>query len=232
MNNIQLLLELQSIDLKIKNLNKELEKMESFSDIENCKKKLDICLENKNNLSEEVLKKEETILKLNSQLKDEYFNLEFNNEELYSGKITDLKKLESLNEENSRLKNLVSDLESSYLVEIDKLEILKSELNLNKKNIKDLKSKIEKKEEKIERTLRSLDSDLSKLKDEREKILLDLDESVLRLYKSLSKRSKFIVKIDGDRCLGCNMILPIYIREKVNNKDIVQCENCDRILYK
>jgi len=41
-----------------------------------------------------------------------------------------------------------------------------------------------------------------------------------------------ICKLEDGRCSGCSIYVPTYIEEKVKKKkEIVQCENCSRILY-
>ena len=41
-----------------------------------------------------------------------------------------------------------------------------------------------------------------------------------------------MAKINGDRCGGCNMSLPAATRDRLNaGSDIVECDNCGRILF-
>lgn len=232
MNDINLLLKLQELDNDIRELSEESDKTSGYEDLEKCKKKLKVCKDNRESILGLIDNKELEVKNINSKLKDEYFNLEYNEEKLYSGSISDIKKLESLSLERDKLKEKVAELENLYLVEVDKLDILRSELTANINNINKLEVEIKQQKENTDKILKTLDSNLNRLKEEKNHILKSLSEESLKTYKYLSSKKKFIVEVRDDRCLGCNMILPVYLLEKLNGDSIIQCENCDRVLYK
>ena len=40
-----------------------------------------------------------------------------------------------------------------------------------------------------------------------------------------------MAKINGDRCGGCNMTLPAAVLGRLNGGQIVECDNCGRMLF-
>lgn len=60
-----------------------------------------------------------------------------------------------------------------------------------------------------------------------------LDPALLKKYKTIKKnRVNPIALVENDQCQGCNMSLPSLTLSKLKDKkELVECENCGRILY-
>ncbi len=60
-----------------------------------------------------------------------------------------------------------------------------------------------------------------------------VDPDLLAKYNNLRANKKVpLAKLDGSTCTGCNMMLPRAIVSRVASAtEIVECENCSRILY-
>ncbi len=71
------------------------------------------------------------------------------------------------------------------------------------------------------------------MKAELKKISSNIDADALKRYKSVKKSHPIaVVRLDGKRCLGCNMELPASIAKQVAQSDkLMACENCGRLLY-
>ena len=56
---------------------------------------------------------------------------------------------------------------------------------------------------------------------------------LVKRYKTIRKKHAVpLAKLEGERCGGCNMSLPTtVVRSVVSGTEIVECENCGRILY-
>lgn len=60
-----------------------------------------------------------------------------------------------------------------------------------------------------------------------------VDRELLAKYNNLRANKKVpLAKLEGSTCMGCNMMLPSAIVSRVASAtEIVECENCSRILY-
>ncbi|MGC8977346.1 MAG: C4-type zinc ribbon domain-containing protein, partial [Candidatus Ratteibacteria bacterium] len=83
--------------------------------------------------------------------------------------------------------------------------------------------------------IENLKKEIEEKKREREELVKRIEFKLYNLYEKIKKTKKdkiAIVKAENGICGGCFMTLPTYIVEKVKRKkEIVQCENCSRILY-
>ena len=61
----------------------------------------------------------------------------------------------------------------------------------------------------------------------------EVDAALLERYTSIKKRaSPPMALLSGDLCGGCNMSLPQAVLRKIKaGADVVECENCGRILF-
>jgi len=71
------------------------------------------------------------------------------------------------------------------------------------------------------------------LKGDRDAVGANVDVSLLARYvKIKDRRSTAVVMIENERCGGCNMMLASVLLQSIRDKnDIIECENCGRLLY-
>ena len=233
MKDLNLLIELQNYDLKIKEMRDELKKIEEDSKAEEIRNETSILVNRKEELDKENEVIKEELTDLNRKLKDNYFNIEEIDKNLYDGSITDIKQLDHMNEELISLKKETGKLESETIIVMEKQEIIEDELEKLSKRLSELDLSIsEIRDMKSEKT-NKYNEDIEKISQKRLALIDKLDDDSLKEYKSISSsKIDFLAKIDGDKCTGCNMILPIFLLSKVNENSLVKCENCNRILYK
>ena len=74
---------------------------------------------------------------------------------------------------------------------------------------------------------------LEELKKERAAVGAEVDPAYMERYKNVrEQRFPVMAKLNNDQCSGCNMSLPSAIAKQIAGSDeIVECENCGRILY-
>ena len=74
---------------------------------------------------------------------------------------------------------------------------------------------------------------LEELRKERAAAGADVDPAYMERYKNVREhRFPVMAKLNNDQCSGCNMSLPSAIAKQIAGSDeIVECENCGRILY-
>jgi predicted nucleic acid-binding Zn-ribbon protein len=85
----------------------------------------------------------------------------------------------------------------------------------------------------VERRKR-IETELEEVKAEREKLAAKAPEAMMPLYDRLikNKNGLAVVPVHAGQCTGCHMKLVASTLVKVQGgHDIVQCENCGRILY-
>ena len=78
-----------------------------------------------------------------------------------------------------------------------------------------------------------LKAGLEELKQERADAAQGIDEAYMERYKAIrSQRFPVLASLRNDQCSGCNMSLPSAVAKQLQGSDeIVECENCGRILY-
>ena len=74
---------------------------------------------------------------------------------------------------------------------------------------------------------------LEELKQARQEAAEGIDPAYMERYKAIrSQRFPVMARIHNDQCSGCNMSLPSAVAKQITGSDeIVECENCGRILY-
>ena len=133
-----------------------------------------------------------------------------------------------------------------YSGEIDGLET--RELELMERG-DDLRGKLSEAEEALAKTKRGVDEEVSTLQkrsdnftresegleNERGQLLKGMDESLISIYERLLKLrgAPVVVQMTADRqCLGCHVKATPATMVRVHaGKELVNCENCGRILY-
>ena len=233
MNQIQMLWKLQNHDLRLKKLKEDLNEIYKRKESEDLKieinqKKYD--LTNKKTLIEVNNVK---IQRNNNKLKQLNFNVEEKEIKLYDGSITDLKQLTHLNEEVEEVKKQIEDYETSLLELMEEVESLKVEVgNLEfeyNERKKKLKSVINDENDRID----CFKSEIKNEQNEIDNLIISIEKDLLEKYNKLKQtKGKAIVEVIDDKCTGCNMVIPTLLSSKLkSSREIVQCDNCNRILY-
>lgn len=234
MDNLFELIKLRDYDIELKRLKKEIEKIDSENPnlneytIENDSLKSEI---DNLNLKLEQLNKE--INRLNLILKNSYYNKEDIETKLYNGSVTDLKQLEYLDEELEKHKKEIEDIENLVILNMEELDLTVNKLDAIKIRIEELEKTIgniinENSIKKFE-----INEEIENIIDNRKEVIKLLDNDLIDLYEEIRvSKIDFIVKVEGDRCSGCNVILPLSFLDNLNRNIIVRCENCNRMLYK
>jgi uncharacterized protein len=145
------------------------------------------------------------------------------------------KEYTSLLSEIETLKKKKSGLEDTLLLMMEKDEQLNKQLADFSSKSDRLKTEIEDKVQEEGKKIEDMRVQLQEKISLREKLVPDIDREIYTLYEKIRKSKKdgiAICKLEGESCSGCSVFVPTYMAEKVKaKKQIVQCENCSRILY-
>ncbi|MEG0256770.1 MAG: C4-type zinc ribbon domain-containing protein [Christensenella sp.] len=149
----------------------------------------------------------------------------------------------------------LEDMELDGVREMSKeCEAIKGSIEMGKRKVVDVMHRLEKSEGEIKETLVKMSNakkqfdtlkeqhskemsagmgDLEKLRANVAKVAKGIDEGLMARYKAIKQhRPNPMAKLVGDRCEGCNMQLPSGVLQNLKIEgNIVECENCGRILY-
>ena len=117
------------------------------------------------------------------------------------------------------------------MIETDKL---KSEIEAADKNARAAKDTISRQLADLETKSKALGSQQEQLETERAALATKIDDDVLDQFERLfnSKGDAAIVAVEHGVCTGCHMKVTTATAARVKaGKEIVNCEQCGRILY-
>ena len=140
----------------------------------------------------------------------------------------------AIGHEIERYENEISKLEDQELelmIEVDKL---KGELEAADKSARTTKDSISRQLADLETKSKALETQQTELTNEREALASKIDADVLDQFERLfnSKGDAAIVAVEHGVCTGCHMKVTTATAARVKaGREIVNCEQCGRILY-
>lgn len=87
--------------------------------------------------------------------------------------------------------------------------------------------------EKYDEELKVISTECTPLKKDLKALEDQIDPNMMKRYNNVKKSHPIaVVRLEGTRCMGCNMEVSSGMARKVVNSDkLVECENCGRLLY-
>lgn len=129
----------------------------------------------------------------------------------------------------------IDELEEDTFPLMENQEVLEIEIKELKSQLDSLVPKVKELETLEEARIATLNEKVKVLSAERDALTKDINKNLLRQYDQIrrAKRGTGLVKVvDGQRCGGCSMRLPIHVVQKViKNLGITRCPSCGRILW-
>jgi uncharacterized protein len=227
---LNILLQLQSIDSQIYSLNeqkttrpKEIEilklafeeKKKHLAELE----KIALDLQKaKKDAEMELGSKEEGVKKLQGQLYSLKTNKEYN---------TMLQQISDSKADASRVEDKILEV-------MEKIETSRKDLEAEKGRLSQEEKVFNEQKKKVEDQLKEIDEKLSQLDVQRKRIVPEIDKKIIGQYERiLSNRDGLaIVEVKNDICMGCNMLVPAQVINLIKMYDrMVTCEVCNRILF-
>lgn len=141
---------------------------------------------------------------------------------------------QALGHEVDRYQGEIDTLETSLLEKMEESDALAT-------TEKEAKAALAKRQAVVDQEIASLKSreknvhqEVEEVKQERVKLAADMDPNILDLYERLrvKKGGLAVVPIENAQCGGCHMrLIPNTLVKVQAANQVVQCENCGRILY-
>lgn len=227
---IKKLVDLQTFDVEIFNLKRELEEKPAYlkeaqEKFETKKANLKVITENLKNVQVqrnagevELKAKEDDIAKANSQL-----SLLKTNKE-YQAKLSEIE----------HLKADKSIIEERILLSYDEYDRMSKQAEKEKGLLAEEEKKYLAEKKEIDDSIKVLQERLADLQNKRGQLTPGVDKKLLARYERIlaNKEGVAIVPIKRDSCGGCYMNVPAQVVNQIKMHDqLVSCEMCTRILY-
>jgi len=228
--NIKLLVELQETDSviirgkniidslpsKLSSAEKSFKEVQSLYEKE--KAKCDILEKKKKDKEREIEDANEKIKKLKARASEIKTNKEYQ---------AHLKEIESIEKERYAI-------EDEILSVMEALETAAKELKAEEAKLRAEKEKVDAFRKEVEKEIAEAEKDLDRLKARRAAIAEKIDRDIYNDYLALLKKCAglAVVEARNEICQGCNMNIPPQMFVEIKkNAEIIQCPQCERILY-
>ena len=152
--------------------------------------------------------------------------------ELYSGKTKDPKELVNLEKEVKGLKGQIRAKEDALLGLMSQVEEIEAEVKTTAEELERLNQEWEQRQETFRPRKSEIETVLAKLRGDRNGLAQQIDSEAFKIYERIRlTRGQAVVKVERGRCLGCHITVPTSQWQKAKAGDLIQCNNCSRILY-
>ncbi len=151
---------------------------------------------------------------------------------LYSGKTKDPKELVNLEKEVKGLKSQIRAKEDALLGLMSQVEEIEAEVKTTAEELERLNQEWEQRQETFRPRKSEIETVLAKLRGDRNRLAQQIDSEAFNVYERIRlTRGQAVVKVERGRCLGCHITVPTSQWQKAKAGDLIQCNNCSRILY-
>jgi hypothetical protein len=160
--------------------------------------------------------------------------IEIPEQRMYAGSVRNPKELEDLQREVESLKRHRSELEDQALAAMEALDEAQASLDEAQRRLQELTDAHQAEQEELRGRQAELEGEITSLEGQRNEQAAGIDETLLRLYDQLrgTRQGRAVAKAEGGACQGCRISLPVnLLRRAGSGSEIVQCSNCERILY-
>ncbi|MBW4827356.1 MAG: hypothetical protein KZY61_08250 [Clostridiaceae bacterium] len=233
MNQLELLWELQEHEKHLELIKEKLENLAKSSYIETMTLKMEDLEQELNNRKKSLEENNKLLRKNDSTLKELNYQLKEIEKELYSGVVTDIKQLDYMDKEGESIKDSINELELEIISLMEDIEDIRIEIEKIEKEHKENKERFKETTIEYERLIDELREQVRKDMDQIYNASSKIEKELYEKYNTIKNNKRYaIAEVIEDECSGCHVIIPTYLLDKVKDgEEIVQCENCRRILF-
>lgn len=233
MEQLDFLWEYQKLDLKISDVKgkkknsavrKELYKTVKYlKNQQNNLIKINNDVDKKNHIYNRIYYEFENI---NNGLKEE-------EEILNSGDIKSFKQLDQIEKKISIAQDKLMEKKQELTTLLKDMETLNKKLHAISMRLRKGKKEYDKNKKEYDIEMEKLETQYANMESQRNALKKKLEDSLLKRYEAVKGNHTVVMaEIDQNRCGGCNMTLASLVVQNVRDKvDVIECENCGRILY-
>jgi len=154
------------------------------------------------------------------------------NGRLYGGKTKDPKELVNLEREVKGLRSQIRTKEDALLEFMSQAEEMETGAKTTAGELESLKKEWEQRQQTLGPRKNEIEIVLADLKRERNRLVEQINSEAFNIYERIRlAMGQAVAKVEKGRCLGCHITVPTSQWQKVRAGDLVQCNNCSRILY-
>jgi predicted nucleic acid-binding Zn-ribbon protein len=151
---------------------------------------------------------------------------------LYGGKTKDPKELVNLEREVKGLRSQIRTKEDALLEFMSQAEEMETGAKTTAGELESLKKEWEQRQQTLGPRKNEIEIVLADLKRERNRLVEQINSEAFNIYERIRlAMGQAVAKVEKGRCLGCHITVPTSQWQKVRAGDLVQCNNCSRILY-
>jgi hypothetical protein len=155
-------------------------------------------------------------------------------EKLYSGTVKNPKELMGFQQDVDSLKGRQRELEDGTLEAMSSVEEAEAGLTEAERWLSEVEARWQEEQESLFRQRDVLQGEIPDLEGRRSRQVTTIDAEVMRQYDALraAHQGRAVAKVERGICQGCRITLPMHIVQKARRSNLlVQCTNCERILY-
>ena len=155
---------------------------------------------------------------------------------LYSGNTRNPKELASFNKELALLGTQKGELEERVLQLMDEVEATITDLTALEGRLSRARKELDAQRQQTQSVRDQFEEQLGELVEKRNQMVAELvesDNSLLIRYEALRKRKDgvAVARLEANNCGECGTGLPDSIRRRVQERQLVYCSSCERILF-
>jgi uncharacterized protein len=154
------------------------------------------------------------------------------NYKLYSGSVKNPKELSNLESELASVESRKEKGEDELLEVMARVEELEGEVHTSNEKLEFLQRDWGEKQLSLGHSKGEVEAEIRELEGAWHNEVASIDPEALDLYNRLKSACGWAVaRVEGGKCEGCHIALPTGQWQKARSGEIVQCNNCGRILY-
>lgn len=160
--------------------------------------------------------------------------IEAPSQRMYEGKVTNPKELEDLQREVESLTRRRGALDDEALAAMERLDEAERALAEAQRHLEELTGTTGAEQDELRARQSTLEGEIASLEGQRAELAAGGDEALLDRYDELraGRQGQAVAKVQGGSCQGCRILLPVNLIQRARAGDeVVQCNNCERILY-